>query len=105
MNDLFFTQFPSILLKCPMLDSIDREIVLRVLDSKDSSLRISINELIQLLGVSKSNIIRSLAKLKFMGLLKVIKTHNMSGQNSTPIYKFNFNRSYWVLIKDLRILL
>lgn len=104
-NQLFFTQFPSFFLMVPMLDILDRDILLRIMSSYNQTMSTPIEELAFLSGSGKRSVSKSLQKLCFMKLIIRKNTTMHNGHNGTPVYSYNENRNSWVLTNQVRKLL
>jgi hypothetical protein len=110
MNELFFTRLPSFLEGNPLLESLDRDIILTILNSPKAQKRISLESLSTRFSlysgekVRRNKIRYSLLKLSFMGLI-TCETVLVKGQIATNKYSFNSDTSKWVLYTSLRALL
>lgn len=108
MSELFYTKLTSVLLKFPLLDSLDIAILLRILNSPKSTKRISYRELARRIDfatgkqIGLTRIQYSARKVVFMGLLIKKNITRPNGKDGTNLYKYNSNRNQWVLYKTLR---
>lgn len=107
-NQLYFTKMPSVFLWFTLLESVDREIILRILHSPKGAKRISFRTLSEKIDFSSGKKVGlaklqySVRKLLFMGLITKRNIIKNNGQDGTNLYEFNYDRNLWVLYHSLR---